>query len=68
MTEEENELGLLNAEEAAKLLRVTKSSIDSFRMSGGLPFVKLGKRIFYKRDALAKFVDDQQFTYEKSGE
>jgi len=32
-------------------------------MDGQLPFVKLGKKVFYKREALAEFVDNQQLIY-----
>lgn len=58
-----NDLGLLTPEEAAELLRITPSAVNRLRMDGQLPFVKLGKKVFYKREALAEFVEKQQLIY-----
>ena len=58
-----SDLGLLTPEEAAELLRITPSAVNKLRMDGQLPFVKLGKKVFYKREALAEFVDNQQLIY-----
>jgi len=57
------ELGLLTTKEAAELLRLSPSAIQKLRMEGHIPFVKLGKKVFFKKEALVKFVDDQQFAY-----
>ena len=58
-----NELGLLTSKEAAELLRVSVSAVNKLRIDGSLPFVKLGGKIFYKKDALASYVEDQQLVY-----
>ena len=63
-----NELGFLSIEEAAKLLRVSEDVLRKLRVEEGLPFVKFGKRIFFKREALVQFIDDQQYKYEKTGD
>lgn len=52
---------LLTGKEAAELLRVSQSSLAALRRKG-LPCVKLGKRALYKRDAILKFIDEQQTT------
>lgn len=57
------ELGLLTTKEAAELLRLSPSAIQKLRMEGHIPFVKLGKKVFFKKEALVKFVDGQQFAY-----
>ena len=58
-----NELGLLTTEEAAEFLRVSPSTLQKLRMDEGLPFVKLAGKTLYKKDALAKFVEDSQLVY-----
>lgn len=58
-----SDLGLLTKSEAAEFLRLSVSSLDKLRDAGEIPFVKLGKKVFFKRDALADYVDRQQFTY-----
>lgn len=54
---------LLTGKEAAALLRVSQSSLTTLRKNG-LPFIKLGKRVLYKREALLNFIDKQQTTKE----
>lgn len=51
---------LLNTDEAAALLRLSPSALVSLRKTGGLPFVRLGKRVLYKREALLAFIDRNQ--------
>jgi excisionase family DNA binding protein len=60
------DLGLLTTKEAAELLRLSPSALQKLRNDGQVPFVKLGKKVFYKRDALVRFVDDQQLIYPTS--
>lgn len=63
-----SDLGLLTTKEAAELLRLSPSAVLKLRMEGQIPFVKLGKRVFFKRDALVKYVDEQQLIYPKEGD
>ncbi len=58
-----SDLGLLTKKEAAEFLRVSISTIEKLRYDGSIPFVKLGKRVFFKKTALADYVERQQFTY-----
>ena len=61
-----SDLGLLTTKEAAELLRMSSSALQKLRYAGKIPFVKLGKKVFFKKDALVKFVDDQQLIYPTS--
>lgn len=46
----------LNTLEAASLLRLSKSTLDKWRCTGGGPrFSKLGKRVLYALDDLTEF-------------
>ena len=63
-----NDLGLLTTKEAAELLRLSPSAVQKLRMEGQIPFVKLGKKVFYKKDALIEFVDKMQLIYPKDGD
>jgi len=58
-----SDLGLLTKREAAEFLRLSVSSLDKLRDSGAIPFVKLGKKVFFKKAALIDYVERQQFTY-----
>lgn len=58
-----NELGLLTTKEAADLLRLSPSALQKLRMDGSLPFLKLGGKVFFKKETLAKYVEDQQLVY-----
>jgi hypothetical protein len=37
-------------------------------MEGHIPFIKLGKKVFYKKDALIEFVEKSQLIYPKEGD
>lgn len=56
---EENPLGLLTTKEAAAYLRVSDKTIEALRANGELPVVRVGGRVFYKRDCLDTFVNEQ---------
>ena len=59
---------LLNSLEAAKLLRLSVSTLERMRAQGasGLPFIKLGKgkraRVVYRRGDLEAWLNRQRFT------
>jgi excisionase family DNA binding protein len=63
-----NDLGLLTTKEAAELLRLSPSAVQKLRMEGHIPFIKLGKKVFYKKDALIEFVEKSQLIYPKEGD
>lgn len=51
---------LLNSKEAAALLRISPSALVGLRKTGGLPYVRLGKRILFKREALLDYINNSQ--------
>lgn len=54
---------LLNADQAAAYLTVTKQTLSSWRLSGrGPDFVKLGRRIAYSQAALDAFLKARTFS------
>jgi excisionase family DNA binding protein len=62
------DLGLITAEEAAKMLRIAPSTVGQLRRDGKLPSIKLGKKYFYTKDALVKLINDQQNILTSEGE
>ena len=52
------DIQLLTVDEAADLLRVSVSQLHKLRRTG-LPYVKLGSRVLFKRDALIDYVDQR---------
>lgn len=54
---------LLNVKEAAKLLRVTPSTLDHYRCEGKGPiFRKHGTRVFYTRASLMEWSASRRFS------
>jgi len=48
---------LLTVDEAAKILRCSKASLDKWRLTGKGPmFVRVGRRVRYRRIDLADFI------------
>lgn len=55
---------LLDVKEAAKFLRLSKTTLDGWRLTrGGPEFVRLGRRIFYRLDVLESFLRRQSFPH-----
>jgi excisionase family DNA binding protein len=51
---------LLTVEETADLLRVSKSSLDKWRILGSGPrYTRVGRRIRYRSSDLAQFIDSR---------
>lgn len=48
---------LMTVNEAAEFLRCSRSALDNMRKNHGLPYIKLGTRVLYKRDALVDFIN-----------
>lgn len=54
---------LLTPEEAAELLRTTPAALAQARYRGiGVPFKKLGKRVFYTAADIARYLDEHTYT------
>lgn len=60
----DTDLELLNTKEAAEFLRVSPSAIHKLRKEGQLPFVQLGKKVFFTKKALVEYVNDQTMIYD----
>lgn len=60
----DNEIELLNTKEAAQLLRLSPSAVHKLRKEGHIPFVKLGKKVFFKKESLVDYVNKQLHVYE----
>lgn len=55
-----SDFALLTPDEAAEFLRVSRTQLYKLRREEGLPYVKLGGRTLFKRDALVEFVNQNQ--------
>ena len=48
-------------EEAARFLRLQKQTLEAWRLRGtGPAFLKLGRRVVYRREALEKFMAERE--------
>ena len=54
----------LDNQEAAKYLRISVTALYNLRRNKGLPFIKLGKKVLYSREALNNFVQKQTQAYQ----
>jgi len=59
---------LLKTKEVAAILGIGKSTLDQDRLSGrlGLPFVRLGHSVRYKRQDVEKFISSLQGVFSTS--
>lgn len=51
---------LIDADEAAELLAVTRAQVYRAARDGGLPSVKIGRYLRFRREALAAWVIEQE--------
>jgi excisionase family DNA binding protein len=48
-------------EEAARFLRLQKQTLEAWRLRGtGPAFLKLGRRVLYRREALERFMAERE--------
>ena len=59
IVENENPLGLMTTQEAAEYLRVSTKTIEALRAKNHLPAVRIGRRVFFKRNTLDEYVNEQ---------
>lgn len=59
---EKTEHHLLTVKEAASMLRLSVSALTALRAEGKLPYVRLGKRVLFKRETLLQFINEHQTT------
>ena len=56
------ETDLLTGKEVATILRVSPSTVTALRKCGEIPFVQIGRRIFYRQVSVAEFVEKNEVT------
>jgi excisionase family DNA binding protein len=56
----DDDFELLTAAEAAKLIRLPRSSLYELARNRRIPFVRIGRRILFVRTALVQWVIDEQ--------
>lgn len=56
---EQNNIQLLTLKEAEGYLRVSATVIDNLRRSGDLKTVSVGRRLFFKKETLDNFINNQ---------
>ena len=54
------DIQLLSEHEMAKALGIKYSMVRKMRIEDGLPFVRVGKRIFYRPQAVQKWLGQQE--------
>jgi len=55
---------LLPVDDAAAYLSLSRATLDKWRVQGGGPeFVRIGRRIFYRRNVLEKFISGKTYPH-----
>lgn len=54
-----DEFELLTADEAAELIRLPRSSLYELTRNRRIPFVRIGRRVFFVRAAVVKWITDE---------
>ena len=55
----DDDFQLLTASEAARLIRLPRSSVYELARNRRIPFVRIGRRIFFVRGALVQWVIEE---------
>jgi NitT/TauT family transport system substrate-binding protein len=55
-----NEIDILTTKEAADMLRLSPAAIHKLKREGKLPFVRLGRKVFFKKSTLQNFVSESE--------
>lgn len=60
-------MALLNTAEAAEMLRIKKGTLNIWRCTKryDLPYVKIGRKIFYKTEDIYNFIKNNTIWIEK---
>ena len=53
-------VSLLNDREAARVLRVRPCTVRNERLRGKLGYIRVGGRIFYTREQITEYLDQQR--------
>ncbi len=54
--------GLMDSKEAAAFLRVSPSTLAMLRKKHGLPYIQLGRKVMFQRDALVTYLESRSTT------
>lgn len=54
--------GLLDSKEASAFLRVSPSMLVALRKKHGLPYINLGRKVMFQRDALVAYLASRSIT------
>ena len=60
---EENSLtniSVMTEQELAETLHLSKWTVRKWRLAGGLPHIKIGRRIFYRLQAVEEWLREQE--------
>ncbi len=49
---------ILSESELAEFLNISKWTVRAWRLRGGLPFIQVGRRIFYQLASVEKWMDE----------
>ena len=49
---------VLSEKELAELLHISKWTVRSWRLKGGLPFIQVGRRIFYQMESVQRWMNE----------
>lgn len=55
-----DKLDLMTLKEAASMLRVSKSVVDKLRKDGELASLKIGRRVFIRKQTLLDYVEQSE--------
>lgn len=48
---------VLSEKELAELLNISKWTVRDWRLKGGLPYIRVGRRIFYQIESVRKWMN-----------
>jgi excisionase family DNA binding protein len=52
----------MDSKEAAAFLRVSPSTLAMLRKKHGLPYIQLGRKVMFQRDALVTYLESRSTT------
>lgn len=61
---EKEDIELMTIKEACSFMRMSRSKLDKLRNDGAIPFIKLGKKVLFKKGTLVDYLHDNQYMYE----
>lgn len=62
------DLDIVTTNEAAEMLRMSPAAVHKLKRDGKLPFVKIGRKVFFKKNTLKAFVENSEQVNSPVGE